>query len=381
MNKEYPLQNTVDPRRKRVLVVDDETSNRQLMAEVIEAFGYEAITVASGASALEVLDTSFDLALLDVLMPEMDGLTLARKIRERSDVRDIPIIMVTGFASKKCRLEAVEAGANDFVAKPIDTTELRVRMRSLLKMKEAQDGIKQYQAGLEEMVRVRTKALTSTVESLSQARRTTKEAHRETIRCLAMAAEYRNVGVANHIMRMSEYSALIARNLGLSHKEVELVLEASPMHDIGKIGIADAILLKPGKLSPSEWGEMKEHASIGAHILDSSSSDLIQVGSLIAMTHHEKWDGSGYPRGISGTNIPLLGRICAVADVFDALTTARPYKKAFSIKDALTIMCTMRGKHFDMRAFDAFVQEMKDVRAIYHCYGREPGGSVQSGHC
>ena len=381
MNKEYPIQNAVDARRKRILVVDDEISNRQLLAEVIEAFGYEVVTAACGASALEILDTSFDLVLLDVLMPEMDGLTLVRKIRGRFDVNDLPIIVVTGLAGKKCRLEAVEAGANDFVAKPVDTTELRVRMRSLLKMKEAQDGIKQYQVRLEEMVRVRTKALTSSVESLSLARRTTKEAHRETIRCLAMAAEYRNADVANHIMRMSEYSALIARNLGLSHTEVEMVLEASPMHDIGKIGIADAILLKPGKLSLSEWGEMKAHAGIGAHILNSSTSNLIQAGSLIAMTHHEKWDGSGYPRGISGTNIPLLGRICAVADVFDALTTARPYKKAFSIQDALAIMQAMRGKHFDMRVFDAFVQEMKDVRAIYHCYRGKTGHTIRTGNC
>ncbi|MFA6811219.1 MAG: HD domain-containing phosphohydrolase [Desulfoplanes sp.] len=381
MEKDYPIQNAVGIRRKRILVVDDEIINCQLIKGIIETFGYEVIIATGGAMALDLLDTSFDLALLDVLMPEMDGLTLVRKIRERSDIRHIPIIMVTGLANKKCRLEAVEAGANDFVSKPIDTTELHVRMRSLLKMKEALDGIKEYQVRLEEMVRVRTRTLISTVESLSLARRTTQEAHRKTIRCLAMAAEYRNVGVANHILRMSEYSALIARNLGLPDNEVEMILEASPMHDIGKIGIADAILLKPGKLSPSEWGEMKEHACIGAHILEASSSELIQTGSLIAMTHHEKWDGSGYPRGISGKNIPLLGRICAVADVFDALTTARPYKKAFSVKDALTIMHAVRGKHFDVRVFDAFTHGMKEVRFIYQCYQKKAGHRIPTGNC
>ena len=342
--------------------------NRLVMEDILKTLGYDSVIVENGEAALDVLDASFDLILLDVMMPGMDGFALARAIRALPDFSDLPIIMVTSLSSKKNRLDAVEAGANDFIAKPLDITELRVRIASLLKMKEAQDGLKKYQARLEEMVRVRTRALTRTVEHLSRARRTTKQAHKETVRCLAVAAEHRNADVANHIMRMSEYSALIARKLGLSDAEVELILEASPMHDIGKIGIADAILLKPGKLNQNEWGEMKEHACIGAHILESTSSSLIQTGSLIALTHHEKWDGSGYPRGISGSRIPLVGRICAVADVFDALTTVRPYKKAFSIKDALSIMRVARGKHFDPRVFDAFVKDMKGVRRTYGRY-------------
>jgi putative two-component system response regulator len=310
-------------------------------------------------------------------MPGMDGLSLAREIRKRSDVGDIPIVMVTSLTSRQCRLEAVEAGANDFIAKPIDVMELRIRVRSMLRMKQAQDGVKRYQAHLEDMVRIRTRALTYTVENLTLAQRAMCQAHRETIRCLAVAAEYRDANVAGHIMRMSEYAALIARNLGLSDKEVRLILEASPMHDIGKIGIADSILLKPGKLTPGEWNAMKEHARIGANILDSGSSPLIQTGSLIAMTHHEKWDGSGYPQGIAGSHIPLEGRICAVADVFDALTTARPYKKGLPMKEALSIMNMVRGKHFDPKVFDAFVNKPELVERMYTQYHHQAPTTLQ----
>ncbi|GAU08374.1 HD domain-containing phosphohydrolase [Desulfoplanes formicivorans] len=349
----------------RILVVDDEPMNRQLMKELLTSFGHEVVCADGALQALALLDDSCDLVLLDVVMPGMDGLSLAREIRKRSDVGDIPLVMVTSLTSRQCRLEAVEAGANDFIAKPIDVMELRIRVRSMLRMKQAQDGVKQYQAHLEDMVRIKTRALTYTVENLTLARRSMCQAHRETIRCLAVAAEYRDANVAGHIMRMSKYAALIAENLGLSDEDVTLILEASPMHDIGKIGIADSILLKPGKLTPGEWNAMKEHSLIGANILDSASSTLIQTGSLIAMTHHEKWDGSGYPRGISGRHIPLFGRICAVADVFDALTTARPYKKTLPMEEALSIMNMVRGKHFDPKVFDAFVMKPEKVARIY----------------
>jgi putative two-component system response regulator len=284
--------------------------------------------------------------------------------------------MVTSLTSRQCRLEAVEAGANDFIAKPIDIMEIRIRVRSMLRMKQAQDGVKRYQAHLEDMVRIRTRALTYTVENLSLAQRAMCQAHRETIRSLAVAAEYRDANVAGHISRMSEYAALIARNLGLSDEDVTLILEASPMHDIGKIGIADSILLKPGKLTPGEWQGMKEHARIGANILDSASSTLIQTGSLIALTHHEKWDGSGYPQGISGRQIPLFGRICAVADVFDALTTARPYKDMLPMKEALSIMHMVRGRHFDPKGFDAFVQKPELIQRIHDHHHHQPHATI-----
>ncbi|MGE4557295.1 MAG: HD-GYP domain-containing protein [Desulfovibrionaceae bacterium] len=202
------------------------------------------------------------------------------------------------------------------------------------------------------------------MQNLAESQANILKAHIETILILSSAAEYKDNETAQHIKRMSWMASILAEELGMPQSEVELVHRASPMHDIGKIGVPDAILLKPGKLTPEEWVVMREHTTIGSRILENSTSDLLQAGSIIAMTHHEKWDGSGYPKGLAGEDIPLYGRISAVADVFDALTSKRPYKEAFSNEVALDIMAKGRGSHFDPAVYDAFLRRFEDFRSI-----------------
>ncbi|WP_300156953.1 HD domain-containing phosphohydrolase [Solidesulfovibrio sp.] len=351
-------------RPKRILAIDDERINLRVIGGLLRNLGHEPVLTESFAEARGLLDESIDLVLLDVMMPETDGFTVARSIRGMPGVSDVPIIMVTALTSKQDRLKAVEAGANDFISKPIDLTELRVRMGSLLKMKESQDEVKRYQAELEEMVAVRTSALKMALENVKESQRTILAAHLETIHRLAAAAEFKDEETADHIQRMSRYCALLAYKLGLPEAEVDLVLQASPMHDIGKIGIPDSILLKPAKLTPDEWEVMQKHTIYGARILGESNFELLRVGEIIAMSHHEKWDGSGYPRGLRGEDIPLYGRICAVADVFDALTSKRPYKEAFSNEKSLEIMRAGWGSHFDPGILDVFLQDFESVEAI-----------------
>ena len=351
-------------RPKRILAIDDERINLRVIGGLLRNLGYEPVLMETAVDALKVLDDSIDLVLLDVMMPETDGFTVARKIRQMPGVSDVPIIMVTALTSKQDRLRAVEAGANDFISKPIDLTELRVRMGSLLKMKESQDEVKRYQAELEEMVAVRTSALQMALENVKESQRVILSAHLETIHRLAAAAEFKDEETADHIQRMSRYCALLAYHLGLPDAEVDLVLQASPMHDIGKIGIPDSVLLKPAKLTPEEWVVMKKHTIFGARILGDSNFELLRVGEIIALSHHEKWDGSGYPRGLVGEAIPLYGRICAVADVFDALTSRRPYKEPFGIEESLEIMRAGRGSHFDPRILDVFFSHFDKVQEI-----------------
>jgi len=353
---------------KRILIVDDEKLNRELLEDLVVSFGHKPEMAEDGVEAIAKLKLDIDLVLLDVMMPGMDGFEVARRIRDNPDTSDIPIVMVTSLTSKEDRLRAVQAGANDFITKPVDKTELQVRTASLLKMKEAQDAIKRYQVELEKKVDQRTADLRFALQDMAEAQRRTHKAHLDTIVRLAIAAEYKDEDTAAHIHRMSHYCSIIARGLHLPPGEVEVILHASPMHDVGKIGIADAILFKPGKLDNGEWDIMKQHTTMGGRILSGSSSDLLQAGEVIAMSHHEKWDSSGYPKGLAGEDIPLHGRICAVADVFDALTSERPYKKDFSNEKAYEILREGRGTQFDPEVLDAFFERLNDIIAIQEQY-------------
>lgn len=350
--------------KKKILVVDDEMLNRKVLKGFLDALGYSPELASTGQEALDVLDDSFDLVLMDIMMPVMDGYDAVKAIRENPKFEEIPVIMVTALSSIEDRLKAVECGANDFITKPIDKTELRVRTASLLKMKAARDEVKRYQGELEDMVNVRTQALQLALENLQSLQLATQEAHHETILRLSFAAEYKDEDTASHIQRMSLVCAMLAQKLGMGKDEVRLVLQASPMHDVGKIGIPDKILLKPGKLDAEEWAIMKQHPEIGQRILSNSSADLLQAGEIIAMTHHERWDGSGYPKGLAGEDIHLYGRICAVADVFDALISRRPYKEPFPMDKALAIMREGRGSHFDPKILDIFLDNIDKVQAI-----------------
>jgi len=334
--------------KSKILVVDDECRNLRLMEALLIPLGMEVILARDGEEALrKVRENPPDVILLDIMMPKMDGFEVAARLKKDEGARIIPIVMVTSLKEVGDRVRALEAGADDFLTKPVEKTELRARVQSSLKVKAYHDHMKGYQKELEMEVAKRT-------EQLSQALKKIKAASLATIYHLSTAAEYKDEDTGEHVKRMSQYSAAVARKMGLNEKTVETILYASAMHDMGKIGIPDQILLKPGKLDLDEWEIMKQHTVIGGKILSGSDAGFIRLGEVIALSHHEKWDGSGYPNGLEGARIPLAGRITAIADVFDALASKRPYKEAFSIEKSFSIIREGRGNHFDPDVVDAF---------------------------
>ncbi len=343
---------------RHILIVDDEPLNRELLGDHMEILGYTSVAAAGGSEAIAALDAGISLVLLDVMMPEMDGFAVTRAIRAHPTCANVPIILCTALESRVDRLCGVEAGANDFISKPIDKMELRVRMRSLLQMKDAQDALRCHLAELEETVARRTQELQAALEEVGGS-------HRDTVRRLALAAEYRDGHTAAHLERVGHYCALMGRLLGQPEEQIDLLYHGSTMHDVGKIGIPDAILLKPDVLSPEERIAMQEHTRIGAKLLGGSQSPLLQAGELIAFTHHERWDGDGYPCGLAGDAIPLWGRICAIADVFDALTSTRPYKPAYTLKETHALMCQARGTQFDPVLLDLFLDHFSEIAQIW----------------
>mgnify|MGYP000013210076 CR=1 FL=1 len=337
--------------KKRILVVDDEVSIQQLLQTVLMREGYEVDTAGDGSEALELIKgNKFDLIILDIMMPQVDGLEVLRHVKSSEELKFIPVIIMTAVMDREVRYHALDMGADEFLNKPIDIYELRARVRTLLSVKEYHDFLSNLANMLKAEVDKKTKEL--------------REAQLETVRRLGRAAEFRDDETGNHIIRMSTYCAIIARKLGLSDEDVELILYSSPMHDVGKIGVPDKILLKPGKLDPDEWEVMKKHTIWGAEILSGSKSQLLETAKLIALTHHEKWDGSGYPNGLSGEEIPLFGRICAIADVFDALTSERVYKPAFTNEKAFSIIKEERGRHFDPQVVDAFFESLDEILEV-----------------
>ncbi len=350
--------------RHRLLIVDDEAANRALLSAMAESLGYRVQEAADGVQALAGVKDGVDLVLLDAMMPQMDGFEVLRAIRADAVVADLPVIMVTGLSGKQDRLRAAEEGANDFIGKPVDMAEFRIRVASLLKMKDAQDAVKQQKAALERAVNERTADLRKALKVAAAARREAEDAHLDTVERLAVAAEFKDQGTAAHIRRIASYCAMMADAMSLPEHEARVLPVASTMHDVGKIGIPDAILLKPGKLDREEWEVMKEHTTIGARILSGSSSDVLRAGQVIAISHHERWDGTGYPRGLKGEDIPLLGRICALADVFDALTSDRPYRESLPPWEALDMMREGRGTHFDPGILDLFLVKAEELTAV-----------------
>jgi len=291
----------------------------------------------------------------------MDGFNVTRSIREHPVHCEMPIILCTALDGRADRLRGVEAGANDFISKPVDKTELRVRMTALLQMKDAQDRIMRYQAQLDEMVEVRT-------HDLQQAPNEVTAAQFDTVHLLAMAAESRDEQTAFHLERVALYCTVLSRALGLPEEPTDMLYHASTLHDVGKFGIPEAILFKTGALSPAERLEMQEHAKIGGNLLGHSSSPLLQAGAAIALTHHERWNGTGYPRGLAGEDIPLVGRICAIADVFDALTSVRSYKPAYTLEATRNMMCRAKGSHFDPELLDLFMEHFDEAVEIWERY-------------
>jgi putative two-component system response regulator len=345
-----------------ILIVDDYPQNIKLLEAYLLPHGYKLVKAANGEEALTKLaGNEIDLILLDVMMPDIDGFEVTRRIRQDEKNRLLPIILVTALRETEDRVKGIEAGCDDFISKPVDNIELLARVRSLLKIKAYNDLRSNYQKELESEVNKRT-------EELKHASDRLKLASLDTIYRLSIASEYKDPDTGAHIKRMSHYCAAIARRLGLNENTVIAILHAAPMHDIGKIGIPDRILAKPDKLDPIEQDIMKLHTVIGAKILSRSDEEFIKLGGTIALSHHEKWDGSGYPNGLKGTVIPISGRIAAIADVFDALTSRRPYKEPFSLEKSLVIIKSWRGNYFDPEVVDAFIaieDEILDIKKEY----------------
>jgi putative two-component system response regulator len=341
-----------------IMIADDSASVRKMIAGGLEEAGYRTLEAADGSQAMQAIsEESPDVVLLDIIMPQLDGFQVLRRLKDDASTELIPVIMISSLHDVAKRVQAFEIGADDFLIKPIEKTELLARVKSLVKVKAFHDHMLEYQHELESDVQDKT-------QQLREAMQKVKSSSWEIIFRLCSAAEYRDEVTGNHIWRLGRYASVVAKAMGLDEETTESIYYAAPMHDVGKIGIPDAILLKPGTLSPGEWEIMKTHTTIGGQILQGSSLDIIRMAETIALTHHEKWDGSGYPRGLQGEDIPLIGRISAIADVFDALTSKRPYKEVHTLDRAFAIIREGRGTHFDPQVVDAFFSALNEILYI-----------------
>ncbi|MDI7269559.1 MAG: two-component system response regulator [Myxococcota bacterium] len=350
----------------RILIVDDTPDNIDVLGDLLSE--YRRSVALDGEQALAHLAAKAppDLILLDVMMPGMDGFEVCRRIRADPRLRDVPVIFITALGDEKAESRGFEVGAVDYITKPFRPEAVKARVQTHLALQCARRALAEQNSVLERKVDERTGQLSEALARLQQA-------SIDTIIRLSRAAEYKDEDTGAHVIRMSHYAAAVARKMGLDAGAVEELLHAAPMHDIGKIAIPDRILLKPGKLDPEEWNVMKRHATIGAEILSRSDADVIRTGEVIAASHHEKWDGSGYPNGLKGEDIPIAGRIVAIADVFDALTTKRPYKEPFPIEKAFGILREGRGAHFDPAVVDAFFAVESVILEIKARYQEDTG--------
>ena len=336
-----------------VLIIDDSDINLTLIKALVMKLGEcDPVLCDNPLKALDwCRDNVPDLVIVDYMMPDMDGLRFISAFRALHGRDEIPVLMITANDQKDVRYEALLGGANDFLTKPIDRVEFSARARNMLSLRQGQKFLADRAAHLSELVEERTQEI--------------REREKELIFRMSRAAEFRDPETGAHIQRMAHYSQVIAHGFGLDAAAQRLILEAAPMHDVGKIGIPDYILLKPGKLTPEEFEVMKGHARLGYELLKDSGSDILRAGAEVAISHHEKFDGTGYPYGLKGNKIPLFGRIVAVADVFDALTSERPYKKAWPLADARRFLEDGRGKHFDPLCVEAFLagwEQVIDIR-------------------
>ncbi len=347
-----------------ILIVDDNQTNVVLLKHLVNRMpGCHPVTFVESPLALAwAEENQADIVLVDYMMPDIDGLEFIRRFRARAGNQDVPIVMITTADAKNIRYLALDEGATEFLCKPVDAPEFNARLRNLLTMRRSQNETRDRAAWLATEVDKATRDVVAREEEL--------------ILRLSKAAEFRDPETGGHILRMAHYSRLIAEKIGLPPDLSERIYRAAPMHDIGKIGVPDGILLKPGRLDPEEFRIMQEHAVIGWEILKNSTSALIALGAEIALAHHEKWDGSGYPNRLAGEAIPLSGRVVAVADVFDALTSARPYKPAWTADRARTLLESESGKHFDATCVDAFLSTWDTVLQIQETFQDEEAGDV-----
>jgi putative two-component system response regulator len=339
-----------------VLIVDDSEPTLKLLGHMVGKLpDAKPILFQDPTAALAWCQEQLpDMVLADYMMPEVDGLEFITRFRRLPDAVEIPIVMVTSSELVDVRYQAFSIGANDFLNKPVDPIELQARLRNLLQLRQSQRKLRSRASWLAEEVSKQTEMIA--------------EREKEIIWRLARAAEHRDMETGNHIQRVASYSRLIARQLGCSSEEQDLIYLAAPMHDIGKVGIPDQILLKRGRLDAAERKLMERHTVIGHAILSDGASELIQMAALIALNHHERFDGSGYPNGLEGEEIPLCGRIIAVADVFDALSTRRIYKPAWSVAATVADLKAESGGHFDPECLSAFLNGTDEIGEIINLY-------------
>ena len=345
------MNDTTRDRRRTVLIVDDTSNNISLLNEVLmDEYGVKV--AKSGGKAIEIARSMpVDLILLDVMMPEMDGFETCRRLKQDPQTRGIPVIFVTARDELEDESMGFSCGGVDYITKPIRAPIVRARVRTHLALYDQN-------LNLDEMVRQRTAEL--------------RETRMEILNRLGRAAEYRDNETGMHVVRMSRYARIIALEYGLPADEAELLFSVAPMHDVGKIGIPDRVLLKPGKLNEEEWRIMRSHCDIGRKIIGHHGSGLLQAAATLAHTHHEKWDGSGYPTGLRGTDIPLFSRIVALVDVFDALTSERPYKKAWPVEEAVAEIERCNGRHFDPDVVRAFLRRVPEMVKIKEQFADTP---------
>ncbi|TMV47004.1 response regulator [Paenibacillus mesophilus] len=331
-------------RSAKFLIVDDQEYNVSLLERILSRAGFSNWRSTTDPLLIDSLydELAPDIVLLDLHMPVMDGFTALKLLRSKvSEQQYLPILVLTADVSSEAKQKALHDGANDFLTKPFDKTEVVLRITNLLKTRYLHLQLHSHNSQLENRVKERTKEL--------------EKAKFEILELLGRTSEYRDDMTEQHTQRVGQMSGLIARELGLPESEAELIRLAAPLHDIGKIGIPDQILLKPGRFTDEEFEHMKTHTSIGASILEGSLFPVLQVARVIALTHHERWDGCGYPNGLKGDEIPLAGRIVALADFYDALTHERPYKKAWTTEETVEEIRSRRGTHFDPEIVDLFL--------------------------
>ena len=338
-----------NPARQTILVVDDTPENIDVITELLSN-EYRVKAAMNGEKALKIVDndSKIDLILLDIMMPGMDGYAVCKRLKENPLTKGIPVIFLTAKGEVEAEAKGFKLGAVDYITKPISPSIVQARVKTHLALHDQNKA-------LESKVHQRTKELHDT--------------RLEIIRRLGRAAEFKDNETGLHVIRMSYYSKVIGKAIGMNEHESEMLLQTAPMHDIGKIGIPDSILLKPGKLDDDEWKVIRKHPAFGYEIIGEHSSELLENARVVALTHHEKWDGTGYPNGTAGEDIPLVGRITAVADVFDALTSNRPYKEAWPVEKALSVINEESGKHFEPMMVDAFMMNIPEVEKIKSKYG------------
>lgn len=353
-----------------ILVVDDEESVQRVLARVLDGGGYTTVTTVSSSEEARTLLAAggVDVVLTDMQMPGGSGLDLLRYIHD--SLPHVATLVVTGDDNADLADAALDLGAYGYLVKPFRRSEVLINVSNATRRRTLELENAEHREHLQSMVKERTEELWTMVQAVERREEDLRVSREDTIQRLSMAAEFRDDETACHIRRMSRYCGLLASWMGMDRERCEMIRTASIMHDIGKIGIPDTILLKPGKLTSAEYQFIQQHAEFGHRILAGATSELLELAATIALTHHEKWDGSGYPEGLGKEKIPLEGRIAAVADVFDALTTDRVYRKAFTLPQAIAIMKQGRGSHFDAKLLDLFIAHLDEILVVAEEEGR-----------